>query len=68
MLRKIREKIERKMIMAAGELANSERGDTNFISILIVLGIVIVVATVFLGFKNKIVEMVNNIVSGFKIS
>lgn len=44
-----------------------ERGDTNFISILIILGIVIVVAGVFIGFKDQIVDMVGNLVNGFTI-
>lgn len=44
-----------------------ERGDTNFISILIILGIVIIVAGVFIGFKDQIVEQVEGIVSGFTI-
>lgn len=45
----------------------SERGDTNFISIIIILGIVLLVATLFIGFKDKIVEMVQGIVDGFSI-
>lgn len=48
-------------------MLHSERGDTNFISILIVLGIVIVVAGVFIGFKDQIVEMVTGIVESFTI-
>ena len=44
-----------------------ERGDTNFISILIILGIVIILAGVFIGFKNQIVSQVQDIINGFKI-
>jgi len=44
-----------------------ERGDTNFISILIILGLVILLATVFIGFKDDIVNQVESIVSGFTI-
>lgn len=44
-----------------------ERGDTNFISILIILGIVIILAGVFIGFKDRIVEQVDKIVSDFEI-
>lgn len=44
-----------------------ERGDTNFISILIILGIVIIVAGVFIGFKEQIVKMVGEIVNNFVI-
>lgn len=44
-----------------------ERGDTNFISILIILGIVIIVAGVFIAFKDQIVGQVQNIINGFTI-
>lgn len=47
--------------------ASEERGDTNFISILIILGIVILVAGVFIGFKEQIVGQVQAIVGGFTI-
>ncbi|MCI9349693.1 MAG: hypothetical protein HFF83_10775 [Oscillibacter sp.] len=47
--------------------ASEERGDTNFISILIILGIVILVAGVFIGFKDQIVGQVQAIVGGFTI-
>lgn len=49
-------------------VVKEERGDTNFISILIILGIVILVATVFMGFKDTIVGQVQNIINGFTIS
>lgn len=45
----------------------SERGDTNFISILIILGIVIILAGVFMGFKDQIVGQVQEIIDGFTI-
>lgn len=55
-------------IAAKGQvMLQSEQGDTNFISILIVLGIVIVVAGVFIGFKDRIVTMVSDIVDSFTI-
>ncbi len=44
-----------------------ERGDTNFISILIILGIVILLAGVFIGFKDQIVGQVQGIINGFTI-
>lgn len=44
-----------------------ERGDTNFISILIILGIVIIVAGVFIAFKDQIVGQVQDIIDGFTI-
>lgn len=36
-----------------------ENGDTNFISIIIILAVVMVVAAIFLGFRTQIVEWVN---------
>lgn len=44
-----------------------EKGDTNFISILIILGVVVVLAGVFMGFKDQIVEQVQTIVDSFTI-
>ncbi len=41
--------------MAALNFLNSERGDTNFISIAIILIVVIVIAVVFIGFGDKMV-------------
>lgn len=56
-------------VAAKGQvMLHSERGDTNFISILIVLGIVILVAGVFIGFKDQIVGQVEGIVDGFTIN
>ncbi len=46
----------------------NEKGDTNFISILIILGVVILLAGVFMGFKDQIVGMVQGIIDGFTIS
>lgn len=46
----------------------SEKGDTNFISILIVMGIVILLAGIFIGFKDQIVSMVQEIIDGFTIA
>lgn len=47
-------------------MMKSEKGDTNFISILIILGIVVLLAGVFLGFKDTIVEKVGGIVDGLE--
>lgn len=47
---------------------SSERGDTNFISIIIILGIVLLVAGIFIGFKDDIVDMVKKIVDGFTLN
>lgn len=48
-------------------MINEERGDTNFISILILLAIVVLLATTFIGFKDTIVNNVTSIVEGFTI-
>lgn len=67
MLKRFADAVELKMIQIATSFKKSERGDTNFISILIVLGIVILLATVFIGFKDQIVNQVRGIVDGFQI-
>lgn len=48
-------------------MMSNERGDTNFISIIIILGIVLIVAAVFIGFKDKIVGLVDTKVQGFTL-
>ena len=72
MLKKLINKIEQAMgklacKMAENEAVRDERGDTNFISILIILGVVIILAGVFMGFKNQIVNQVKAIIDGFTI-
>lgn len=42
-----------------------ESGDTNFISIIIILGIVIVLAGIFIAFKDKIIDVVKDTINGF---
>ncbi len=48
-------------------MKEEERGDTNFISIIIILGIVIILAGVFIGFKDQLVGEVATKVSEFKL-
>ena len=38
-----------------------EKGDTNFISIIIVLGVIVVVLALFLAFRSALVEWWNGI-------
>lgn len=62
-MRKIAEKIENALIrakLAMTRVATEERGDTNFISIAIVLVIILAVAIVFIGFKDKIMPLFEN--------
>ena len=61
-MRKIAEKINNALICAQMELTrafNEERGDTNFISIAIVLVVVLALAVVFIGFGNKLLPMLS---------
>ena len=43
----------------------NEKGDTNFISILVLLGIGLALAGVFLGFKDQVLEWVNTNIGDF---
>ena len=56
-----------KMHKGFNNLMQDEKGDTNFISIINILGIVIIVAGVFMGFKDQIVNMVQEKVNNFTI-
>lgn len=45
--------------------AHDERGDTNFISILVILGIALALAAVFLTFKDQVLDWVNTNIGDF---
>jgi len=47
------------------KFANDERGDTNFISIIVVLALVLVVAAIFLVFRNQIIDKAKELISNF---
>ena len=47
------------------EFFNREEGDTNFISILVLLGIALALAGVFLGFKDQVLSWVDTNIGGF---
>lgn len=42
-----------------------ERGDTNFISILVILGIALALAAVFLAFKDQVISWVDTNIGDF---
>ena len=62
-MKKIMEKIEQALIsakMAMTRFATEERGDTNFLSIAIVLVVVLALAVVFIAFGDKVTGWVND--------
>mgnify|MGYP000749692106 CR=1 FL=1 len=54
-----------KLLEKADSFLNHEEGDTNFISILVLLGIALALAGVFLGFKDQVLEWVDTNVGDF---
>ena len=68
-MKKLMNKINSKLISAqikaeanVQHFLSSERGDTNFISIAIIMVIVIAVAVVFIAFKDKLMAAFNDAV------
>lgn len=49
----------------AREFLTDEEGDTNFISILVLLGIALALAGVFLTFQGQIIDWVNRNIGQF---
>ena len=47
------------------EFLHDEEGDTNFLSVLVLLGIALALAGVFLGFKDKILTWVDTNIGDF---
>lgn len=47
------------------EFKNSERGDTNFVSMLLIIGIVVVLAGAFLTLGNTVMSSVSEKVTNF---
>lgn len=47
------------------EFLYDEKGDTNFISIMVLLGIALALAAVFLNFKDQVIDWVNDNVGDF---
>lgn len=44
---------------------HDEKGDTNFISMLVILGIALALAGVFLGFKDQVLDWVDANIGDF---
>lgn len=53
------------MLKRVVSFLKKDNGDTNFISIIIILGIVIVLAGVFIAFREQIVGVITDVVNGF---
>lgn len=69
MLDAIKSKLTQLYCKAATDLyyaKNSDQGDTNFISIIIILAIVIIVAGVFVGFKDRIIGSATEAIEKFE--
>ncbi len=49
-----------KLASKAKNAIKNEDGDTNFLSIIIILAIVLVVAVIFIALKDKIVKLVSD--------
>lgn len=65
---KIMDKVNLLMIKAklkAESFLYDEKGDTNFISILVILGIVLALASVFLTFKDQVLSWVDTNIGDF---
>lgn len=68
---KLFNKVDMMVLMAKVKFTgfmHDENGDTNFISILVLLGIALALAGVFLGFKDSIMGWVQENISGFASS
>lgn len=65
-MKKIKEKINSALLrgkLAMDRFLTEERGDTNFVSIAIILVIVITVAIVFIALKDKVLGWLNDAIA-----
>ena len=58
-------KMQIKAFCAVQNFKNSERGDTNFVSMLIIIGIVVVLAGLFLTLGKDVVSSISQKVKDF---
>ena len=60
-----RTKMQINAICAVQDFKNSERGDTNFVSMLIIIGIVVVLAGLFLTLGKDVMTSISQKVKDF---
>ena len=68
-MKKIKEKIQSALLrgkMAMTRFVTEERGDTNFVSIAIVLVIVITVAIAFIALKDQVLGWLNQAIQNLQ--
>ncbi len=58
-------KLQMSMYSKVLEFKNSERGDTNFVSMLLIIGIVVVLAGAFLSLANGAMSTISGKVNSF---
>lgn len=66
-MKKLIHNAQRKVYIRFRDFVENEKGATTFIEVLIILGVAILLAGVFIGFKDQIVKQVQDIVNGFTI-
>lgn len=66
-MKKLIHNAQRKAYIRFRDFVENEKGATTFIEVLIILGVAILLAGVFIGFKDQIVKQVQDIVNGFTI-
>ncbi|MCI9370890.1 MAG: hypothetical protein HFH65_11330 [Lachnospiraceae bacterium] len=62
-MRNLLDKLLIKLTCKMNTLIEEEAGDTNFISIIVILGIVMVLVGIFAVFKDQIIEAASNLIN-----
>jgi hypothetical protein len=62
-MRKALDKMALSMMSKWNRFVQEEEGDTNFISIIVILGIVMVLVGVFAAFKDQIIEAASDLIN-----
>ncbi len=62
-MRKALDKMALSMMSKWNRFVQEEEGDTNFISIIVILGIVMVLVGVFAAFKDQIIQAASDLIN-----